>query len=86
MKICQINCIYGAGSTGKIVQDIHKTLVDKGIETIVIAPVMPSVCESEKGIYRVSSYILNRLSAFYRRFSSDCICRFSGTCSPECWR
>ncbi len=69
MKICQINCIYGAGSTGKIVQDIHKTLVDKGIETIVIAPVMPSVCESEKGIYRVSSYILNRLSAFYRRFT-----------------
>ena len=69
MKVCQINCIYGSGSTGKIVQDIHKTLVDNGMESIVIAPVMPSGCESERGVYRVSSYILNRLSAFYRRFT-----------------
>lgn len=69
MKVCQINCIYGSGSTGKIVQDIHRTLVDNGIESIVIAPVMPSCCESERGVYCVSSYFLNRLSAFYRRFT-----------------
>ena len=69
MKICQINCIYGSGSTGKIVKDVHKTLVDNGIESIVIAPVMPSDCKSEKGVYCISSYILNRTSAIYRRFT-----------------
>lgn len=75
MKVCQINCVYGIGSTGKIVQDIKKSLVNTGIDSIVIAPVMPVDCESEKGVYRVSSYILNRLSGFYRRFTG---CQFDG--------
>ena len=38
MKVCQINCVYGSGSTGKIVRDIHLTLKDQGIESLVIAP------------------------------------------------
>jgi len=69
MKVCQINCIYGSGSTGKIVKDVHNTLVDNGIESIVIAPVMPSDCKYERGVYCVSSYILNRTSAIYRRLT-----------------
>ena len=35
MKILQINCVYNKGSTGKIVADIHKQLIDKGYESIV---------------------------------------------------
>lgn len=35
MKVMQINCVYGKGSTGKIVMDIHNVLVEIGIESVV---------------------------------------------------
>lgn len=35
MKILQINCVYGTGSTGKIVQDIHHELLKSGIDSVV---------------------------------------------------
>ena len=35
MKILQINCVYGSGSTGKITRDIHTTLLSNGIESFV---------------------------------------------------
>lgn len=35
MKILQVNCVYGTGSTGKIVQGIHQGLQDKGIASVV---------------------------------------------------
>ena len=35
MKICQINCVYANGSTGKIVKDIHESLLNTGFESIV---------------------------------------------------
>lgn len=33
MKVLQINCLYKQGSTGKIVFDIHNTLLGKGIDS-----------------------------------------------------
>ncbi len=36
MKIIQINVVYGKGSTGKIVQDIHQALLLKGYDSKVI--------------------------------------------------
>lgn len=36
MKILQINCVYGVGSTGKITKDIHTALLDRGYESVVI--------------------------------------------------
>ena len=35
MRILQINCVYGQGSTGKITRDIHMALHEKGIESYV---------------------------------------------------
>lgn len=36
MKILQINCVYGRGSTGKITKDIHTGLIERGYESSVI--------------------------------------------------
>lgn len=36
MKILQINSVYGFGSTGKIVENIHNKLVESNIESFVI--------------------------------------------------
>ncbi|MGN0526966.1 MAG: glycosyltransferase [Acutalibacteraceae bacterium] len=35
MKILQVNCVYGTGSTGKITAVLHQGLKEKGIESIV---------------------------------------------------
>lgn len=35
MKILQVNCVYKTGSTGKIVYDIHSSLIEQNIESIV---------------------------------------------------
>ena len=35
MKILQINCVYGAGSTGRLTQAIHTRLLADGIESVV---------------------------------------------------
>ena len=35
MKILQVNCVYGTGSTGKIVADIHRELSGQGIDSVV---------------------------------------------------
>lgn len=35
MKILQVNCVYGSGSTGKIVRDIHHKLLQSGFESVV---------------------------------------------------
>ena len=36
MKILQINCVYGKGSTGKITRDIHRGLLEAGHASVVI--------------------------------------------------
>lgn len=35
MKVLQVNCVYGKGSTGKITADIHRELLERGIESVV---------------------------------------------------
>lgn len=38
MKVLQINAIYGAKSTGIIVQDIHQLLTEKGRDSYIVSP------------------------------------------------
>ena len=64
MKICQINCVYGVGSTGKIVRDIHSSLLKEGFESIVIVPLTDN---KDNGVYTVSNKMLSYVSAIYRR-------------------
>lgn len=35
MKVLQINCVYGSGSTGTLTQDIHRSLLSRGIGSVV---------------------------------------------------
>ena len=35
MKVLQVNCVYGKGSTGKITADLHKALLAQGVESVV---------------------------------------------------
>ena len=35
MKVMQINAVYGVGSTGVIVEDLHKLSLENGIESYV---------------------------------------------------
>lgn len=35
MKVLQVNCVYNKGSTGKITYDLHKGMLEKGIESVV---------------------------------------------------
>ena len=66
MKVCQINCVYGVGSTGKITRDIHHSLLSNGFESIVIAPVK-SEFSSEPGVYYTTNKFLSYTSAILRR-------------------
>lgn len=68
MKICQINCVYGVGSTGKIVRDIHLSLQKEGNESFVIYPKnLPNT--NDNGVYKVSNKLLSFFSAFMRRIT-----------------
>lgn len=66
MKILQINCIYGEGSTGKITRDLHLSLLKKGYSDIVITP-LKNKFTSDRGVYVVSNKCLSYCSAILRR-------------------
>ena len=66
MKICQINCVYGEGSTGKITRDLHLSLLKEGYNAIVITP-LKNKFTTDKGVYVVSNKWLSYCSAILRR-------------------
>ena len=66
MKICQINCIYGLGSTGKLTRDIHLSLLKYGYDSIVIAP-LKNQYTNDPGVYVVSNKFLSYSTAIFRR-------------------
>ena len=69
MKICQINCVYGKGSTGKIVKTLHTSLLKNGHESIVIYPVKNRNANDETSVFTVSTPLLSKISAVYRRMT-----------------
>ena len=36
MKVISVNCVYGVGSTGKILKNLHSAMLSDGIESLVI--------------------------------------------------
>ena len=46
MKVLQMNCVYGNGSTGKIVYAIHRYLQKQGIDSYVIYGMGDKVAEN----------------------------------------
>ncbi|WP_169834435.1 glycosyltransferase [Paenibacillus donghaensis] len=67
MKILQVNCVYNRGSTGKIVNDIHKGLQEIEIESIVCYGRGPKTHEPH--IYKTSSEGMAKLNALRSRIT-----------------
>lgn len=66
MRVCQINCVYGVGSTGKLTRYIHQSLRNKGYDSFVIVPNSNNYT-SDDGVFVVSNRFLSMLSAGLRR-------------------
>lgn len=66
MKICQINTVYGIGSTGKIVRDLHQPLLENGFKSIAICNLKNEYTKKDN-VYILSNKCLNYISAIYRR-------------------
>lgn len=67
MKIMQINCVYGYGSTGKITECIHNELLQRNIDSVVIYGRGPSV--RRPGIFRVCTNLYGKINSLFSKIS-----------------
>lgn len=67
MKVLQINCVYNAGSTGKIMMDLHRGLEDLGIESIQCYGRGVAVCQP--GVYKTCGELYSKANNLLSRFS-----------------
>lgn len=65
MKVLQINCVYKRGSTGKIIHDIHKELLDKDIKSIICYG--RGQKEKEINVYKTSNEVLAKYNSLRGR-------------------
>lgn len=68
MKVLNVNAVYGAGSTGVIVRDIHKLLLKNGIESYVAYST--SYSKHVENGYRIGGKVGKKLHAL--------LCRING--------
>lgn len=59
MRILQINCVYGKGSTGKITKDIHCALLEKGFESFVCYG--RGGLSNDKNVYLISNDFMSKI-------------------------
>ena len=52
MKVLHINVVYGVGSTGVIVEDIHKLSIENGIDSYVAYSTTPKAANEIPNGYR----------------------------------
>lgn len=67
MKILQVNCVYGNGSTGKIVRDIHRALQLRGFESVVcygrgMKAVEPNVYKTCTELFGKANNLISRVT------------------------
>ena len=67
MKVLQVNCVYNNGSTGKITADLHKALMDRGIESIVCYGRGAKV--KEPFVYKTCGELYSKLNNLFSRFT-----------------
>lgn len=65
MKIVQVNCVYGTGSTGKIVSDLHKGLSDRGVVSVVCYG--RGKLTEEENVYKTCGETYSRFNQLYAR-------------------
>lgn len=70
MKVLQINAVYGVGSTGVIVRDIHEMCMKKGIESYVAYSTSNVSLEEIKNGYQIGNALDKKLHAI--------LCRING--------
>lgn len=67
MKILQVNNVYNRGSTGKITADLHRTLKQRGIESVVCYG-RGEDC-NEDDVYKVSTEVYSKFNNLLSRFT-----------------
>ena len=67
MKVLQVNCVYGKGSTGKITQDLHRELQKRGVESVVCYGRGERV--REPGVYKTCGELYSKLNNLISRFT-----------------
>ncbi len=66
MKVVQINAVYGTGSTGHIVEDLHRYLTRNGEESYVF---WATACRGgDDHVFRIGNTFDHKLHSFFRRF------------------
>ena len=75
MKILQVNCVYGHGSTGKIVRDIHHSLLKNGFASVV--------CYG-RGVKAEDAHVHKTCTEFFGKANS-LISRMTGLMYGGCW-
>ena len=67
MKVMQINCVYNKGSTGKIMCDIHKGLLENGIESVICYG--RGADTTDKNVYKTCSEFYAKLNNLLSRIT-----------------
>lgn len=67
MKVLQINCVYNTGSTGKIMYDIHRGLLSKGIESVICYGRGEKT--SDKYVYKTCGELYSKINNLATRFT-----------------
>ena len=77
MKILQVNCVYGVGSTGKLTADIHKELIRQGMESVVCYGRGEKI--QEPGLHKTCGEFYSRTNQVLARARGQLYggCRFS---------
>lgn len=67
MKILQVNCVFRKGSTGKITEDIHNSLLERGIDSIVCYGRGDRI--KEKNVHKVCSEFVSKVNHFFTKLT-----------------
>lgn len=67
MKVLQINAVYGVGSTGHIVQDIHEALLKEKHQSYIFWGISNTEDKSNKNFIRIGNVLDHKLHALLRR-------------------
>lgn len=67
MKVLQVNCVYNKGSTGKITADLHHTLREQGVESVVCYGRGERV--DEPHVYKTCGEVYSKLNNLWSRLT-----------------
>ena len=69
MKILQVNCVYGVGSTGKITAEIHEGLLEHGIESVVCYGRGKRI--EQKNVYKTCGELYSHINHFCAKLRGE---------------